>query len=155
VKWERAAQLKTGPGSCRSHQILRVSENSLNIPMARREHLENRLELRAYPEQRPRVVILPYWKGRHPDHYTASVLVMKRVSAGCPSWTSATLSASSSLHFSQTIAGESGAAPSIQDHLRYTLLRVRPTFVVESPINSEAVASLMAYKSQFADQEAE
>ena len=25
-------------------------------------------------ETRPRVVILPYWKGRHPDHYTCSVL---------------------------------------------------------------------------------
>ena len=29
---------------------------------------------RVLREQRPRVVILPYWKGRHPDHYTASTL---------------------------------------------------------------------------------
>ena len=29
---------------------------------------------RVIREQRPRVVILPYWQGRHPDHYTASVL---------------------------------------------------------------------------------
>ena len=37
--------------------------------------IENRL---AVAEQirkaRPRTVILPYWEGRHPDHYTASML---------------------------------------------------------------------------------
>src|SRR5881275_3365016 len=58
-------------------KILRVSwMNSLNIPDGRVENTwENRLEVaRVIREQRPRVVILPYWKGRHPDHYTASVL---------------------------------------------------------------------------------
>src|SRR5947209_11080589 len=57
-------------------KILRVSwRNSLNIPDGRVENTwENRLEVaRVIREQRPRVVILPYWKGRHPDHYTASV----------------------------------------------------------------------------------
>ena len=29
---------------------------------------------RVIREQRPRVVILPYWKGRHPDHYTCATL---------------------------------------------------------------------------------
>src|SRR3989454_11426189 len=58
-------------------KILRVSwRNSLNIPDGRVEYTwQNRLEVaRVIREQRPRVVILPYWKGRHPDHYTASVL---------------------------------------------------------------------------------
>src|SRR5438105_12331087 len=58
-------------------KILRVSwRNSLNIPDGRVENTwENRLEVaRVIREKRPRVVILPYWKGRHPDHYTASVL---------------------------------------------------------------------------------
>src|SRR5437868_8979036 len=58
-------------------KILRVSwRNSLNIPDGRVENTwENRLEVaRVIRERRPRVVILPYWEGRHPDHYTASVL---------------------------------------------------------------------------------
>src|SRR6266699_4261162 len=58
-------------------KILCVSwRNALNIPDGRVENTwQNRLEVaRVIREQRPRVVILPYWKGRHPDHYTASVL---------------------------------------------------------------------------------
>jgi N-acetylglucosamine malate deacetylase 1 len=49
---------------------------ALDIPDGRVENTwENRLKVvRELREQRPRVVILPYWKGRHPDHYTASVL---------------------------------------------------------------------------------
>src|SRR5439155_17778612 len=58
-------------------KILRVSwRNSLNIPDGRVENTwENRLEVaRVIREQRPRVVILPYWKGRQPDHYRCSVV---------------------------------------------------------------------------------
>src|SRR5579862_9948404 len=49
---------------------------ALDIPDGRVENSwENRLKVvRILREQKPRVVILPYWKGRHPDHYTASVL---------------------------------------------------------------------------------
>ena len=49
---------------------------ALDIPDGRVENTwDNRLKVvRVLREQRPRVVILPYWKGRHPDHYTASVL---------------------------------------------------------------------------------
>jgi bacillithiol biosynthesis deacetylase BshB1 len=37
--------------------------------------MENRLAVAARIRQaRPRTVILPYWEGRHPDHYTAAVL---------------------------------------------------------------------------------
>ena len=28
---------------------------------------------------RPRVVILPYWEARHPDHYRAAEIGLKRV----------------------------------------------------------------------------
>src|SRR3977135_515639 len=58
-------------------KILRTSwRQALDIPDGRVENTwENRLKVvRVLREQRPRVVILPYWKGRHPDHYTASVL---------------------------------------------------------------------------------
>ena len=58
-------------------RILRVSwRQALDIPDGRVENsFENRLKVaRVIREQRPRVVILPYWEGRHPDHYTASTL---------------------------------------------------------------------------------
>ena len=58
-------------------KILSVSwRQALDIPDGRVENTwENRLKVaRVLREQRPRVVVLPYWKGRHPDHYTASVL---------------------------------------------------------------------------------
>src|SRR5438445_5428721 len=58
-------------------KILCVSwRRALDIPDGRVENTwENRLKVaRVIREQRPRVLILPYWKGRHPDHYTASVL---------------------------------------------------------------------------------
>ena len=140
-------------------KILRVSwRNSLNIPDGRVENTwENRLEVaRVIREQRPRVVILPYWKGRHPDHYTASVLGYEACFlAGLSKLdVSHTLSVQQS-SFSQTIAGES--APHRPFKIIYATLYydVRPTFVVDITDQFEArLQSLMAYKSQFADQEA-
>ncbi len=58
-------------------KILGVSwRRALDIPDGRVENTwENRLKVASViRETRPRVIILPYWKGRHPDHYTASVL---------------------------------------------------------------------------------
>src|ERR1700680_3459140 len=58
-------------------KILGVSwRRALDLPDGRVENTwENRLKVASViRETRPRVVILPYWKGRHPDHYTTSVL---------------------------------------------------------------------------------
>src|ERR1039458_7093387 len=58
-------------------RILGVSwRRALDIPDGRVENTwDNRLKVASVVrETRPRVVILPYWKGRHPDHYTCSVL---------------------------------------------------------------------------------
>jgi bacillithiol biosynthesis deacetylase BshB1 len=58
-------------------KLLRLSwRGNLRFPDAR---LENTLSARMtlavkIRELRPRVVILPYWEGRHPDHYRASEL---------------------------------------------------------------------------------
>ena len=68
---ERAAE------AAEAARILKVSwRTALDIPDGRVENTwENRLKVaRVLRQQRPRVVILPYWKGRHPDHYTTSVL---------------------------------------------------------------------------------
>jgi LmbE family N-acetylglucosaminyl deacetylase len=52
------------------------SRHALDIPDGRVENTwENRLKVaRIIRQTTPRVLILPYWKGRHPDHYTASIL---------------------------------------------------------------------------------
>ncbi len=104
----------------------------------------------------PKSCVLPYWKGRHPDHYTASVLGYEACFlAGLSKLdVSHTLSVQQS-SFSQTIAGES--APHRPFKIIYATLYydIRPTFVVDITDQFEArLQSLVAYKSQFADQEA-
>src|SRR5882757_9733473 len=49
---------------------------ALDIPDGRVENTyENRVKIVGVIRQvRPRVVILPYWTGRHPDHYNSSTL---------------------------------------------------------------------------------
>ena len=58
-------------------RILGVAwREALDIPDGRVENTwENRLKIvRKLRQLRPRVVILPYWQGRHPDHYNSSTL---------------------------------------------------------------------------------
>src|SRR5437868_5584330 len=130
-------------------KILRVSwRNSLNIPDGRVENTwENRLEVaRVIREQRPRVVILPYWKGRHPDHYTASVLGYE----ACFLAGLAKLSLTS-------LRDQGTLAPHRPFKVIYATLYydVRPTFVVDITDQFEdRFRSLMAYRSQYVDQQA-
>jgi bacillithiol biosynthesis deacetylase BshB1 len=114
----------------------------LDIPDGRVENTwENRLKVaRVLREQRPRVVILPYWKGRHPDHYTASVL----------GYEACFLAGLAKLDVDAT-------TPHRPFKIIYATLYydVRPTFVVDITEQFEArLESLMAYKTQFSDQEA-
>jgi N-acetylglucosamine malate deacetylase 1 len=123
-------------------RILKVSwRRALDLPDGRVENTwENRLKVvRVLREQRPRVLILPYWEGRHPDHYTASVLGYEAAFiAGL-----AKLPVQGSAHRPFKI-------------IYASLYRdVRPTFVVDITDQFETrLASLMAYTSQFTDQEA-
>ena len=58
-------------------RILKVSwREALDIPDGRVENTyTSRIKIvRVIRELRPRVVILPYWQGRHPDHYRTSEL---------------------------------------------------------------------------------
>lgn len=131
---------------------------ALDIPDGRVENTwENRLKVaRVIRETRPRVIILPYWKGRHPDHYTTSVLgyeacflagLAKLALSNQPS----TLGESDS-------KASTGALPTHRPFkIIYATLYydVRPTFVVDiSEQFDRKFASIMAYKSQFSDQEA-
>jgi bacillithiol biosynthesis deacetylase BshB1 len=143
-------------------RILKVSwRHALDIPDGRVENTwENRLQVaRVIREQRPRVLILPYWEGRHPDHYTASVLGyeasflagLAKLAVG--SQPSAISSQSSVISEPST----DSASPHRPFKIIYASLYrdVRPTFVVDITDQFETrFASLMAYKSQFTDQQA-
>ena len=141
-------------------RILGVSwRRALDIPDGRVENTwENRLKVASViRETRPRVVILPYWKGRHPDHYTTSVLGYE--ACFLAGLAKLALSSQPSAH-SQTNAGvDAGAtlAPHRPFKIIYATLYydVRPTFVVDiSGQFEQKFASILAYKSQFSDQEA-
>jgi LmbE family N-acetylglucosaminyl deacetylase len=160
-------------------KILGVSwRRALDIPDGRVENTwENRLKVASViRETRPRVVILPYWKGRHPDHYTASVLGYEAcfLSGLAKLDPSATLGTQQSPLSHETAADTSAAlrAGRSQDSRRdagatslphrpfkiiYATLYydVRPTFVVDITAQfAGKFASIMAYKSQFSDQDA-
>src|SRR5579885_1972059 len=138
--------------------ILQVSWRlALDIPDGRVENTwENRLKVaRVLREQRPRVVILPYWKGRHPDHYTASILGYE----ACFLAGLSKLEMGETGRISKRSAGAEGGsgAPHRPFKIIYATLYydVRPTFVVDITDQFEArLHSLMAYKTQFSDQEA-
>jgi len=120
--------------------ILRVSwREALDIPDGRVENtFDNRLKVaRVVRALRPRVVILPYWQGRHPDHYTAATL----------GYEACFLAGLKKLE----IEGEAHRPFKIVYATLY--YNVRPTFVVDISEQFEArFSALMAYKSQYADQ---
>jgi len=143
-------------------KILEVSwREALDIPDGRVENTwENRTKVaRVIREQRPRVVILPYWEGRHPDHYVTSKLGYE----ACFLAGLAKLDTSGPGANKVERSYELHAALSAEDQphrpfkIVYATLYydVRPTFVVDISEQFEArFQSLMAYKSQFSDQEA-
>lgn len=135
-------------------KILGVSwRRALDLPDGRVENTwENRLKVAAViRETRPRVLILPYWKGRHPDHYTASVL----------GYESCFLAGLAKLQIRGQGSEASPNTESLAPHRPFKIIYatlyydVRPTFVVDISEQFEGkFASIMAYKSQFSDQEA-
>lgn len=135
--------------------LLKVSfRHALDIPDGRVENTwENRIKIaRVIREQRPRVLILPYWQGRHPDHYTASVL-------GYEAAFLAGLKKLGNTPGSRDGGGEgiSQLAPHRPFKIIYASLYydVRPSFVVDITDQFETrFQALMAYRSQYADQNA-
>jgi bacillithiol biosynthesis deacetylase BshB1 len=142
-------------------EILQVSwRDALDIPDGRVENTwENRLKVaRVIREQRPRVVILPYWLGRHPDHYTCSTLGYE--ACFLAGLAKLDLSGSSQVDrptYLQAAIDAEEPGPHRPFKIIYATLYydVRPTFVVDITEQFETrFKSLMAYKSQFSDQEA-
>jgi bacillithiol biosynthesis deacetylase BshB1 len=182
-------------------KILHVSwRQALDIPDGRVENTwENRLKVaRVIREQRPRVVILPYWEGRHPDHCTTSKLgyeacflaglakleVEQTLSSQHSAFSQvktedvgttvgANVSATVGTGVDSTVEGHGFsraernpeaaalAAGGLSAHRPFKIIYatlyygVRPTFVVDITDQFEnRFQSLIAYKSQFTDQEA-
>ena len=153
-------------------RILQVAwRGALDIPDGRVENTwENKLKVASVlRELRPRVVILPYWKGRHPDHYTASTLgyeacfvagLAKAEIGGREQAVSIQHSALCHPTGHGSVSSEPVPVDKPAPHRPFKILYatlyydVRPTFVVEITEQFEArFASLMAYKTQFSDQE--
>ncbi len=142
-------------------RILKVSwRDALDIPDGRVENTwENRLKVaQVIRQQRPQVVVLPYWLGRHPDHYTASVLGYE----ACFLAGLAKLDTNQALSTQQSAVSQSDtSATQLPPHRPFKIIYatlyydVRPTFVVDITEQFETrFKSLMAYKTQFSDQEA-
>ncbi|MFB3916061.1 MAG: bacillithiol biosynthesis deacetylase BshB1 [Terriglobales bacterium] len=145
-------------------RILQVCwRQALDIPDARVENtLENRIKIaRVIRELRPRVVILPYWQGRHPDHYTTSTLGYEACFlAGLSKLPIRARDVVEYAHVSprQQSPTETSELPAHRPFkIIYSTLYfdVRPTFIVDISEQFEArLQSLLAYKSQYSDQEA-
>ena len=121
-------------------RILNVAHReALDLPDGNVQNtLENRLKIASVLRRlRPRVVILPYWQGRHPDHYTTATLGYEACFA----------------------AGLAKLDLPGQPHRPYKILYatlyadVRPTFVVDiTPHIETRLQALLAYRSQYGAQ---
>jgi N-acetylglucosamine malate deacetylase 1 len=102
--------------------------------------LENRIEIvRVLRSLRPRVVILPYWQARHPDHAIVATLGYE------------------ACFLSGLKKVETGTEPHRPFKIVYASLYadVRPSFIVDiTPFIEQRHQALMAYQSQYAHQAA-
>lgn len=133
---ERAAE------AAEAARILGIGwREALDIPDGRVENSwDNRLKIVTVLRRvRPRIVILPYWAGRHPDHYNSATLGYE------------------ACFLSGLARVETGTAPHRPFKIVYASLYadVRPSFVVDiTDFIEERHRALMAYRSQYANQAA-
>jgi bacillithiol biosynthesis deacetylase BshB1 len=133
---ERAAE------AAEAAKLMGVSwRQALTLPDGAVENtLENRIEIaRVIRQLRPRIVILPYWQARHPDHAKTGLL----------GYDACFLSGLAKI--------ETGVQPFRPFKIVYASLYadVRPSFIVDiTPFVEQRHAALMAYRSQYANQAA-
>jgi bacillithiol biosynthesis deacetylase BshB1 len=130
--------------------------------------LDNRIAIaRVLRLLRPRVVILPYWQARHPDHAVAGTLGydacflsgLKRIDTGVPGDRSSSLGWDTGVpgDRSSSLGWDTGSPPHRPFKIVYASLYadVRPSFIVDiAPFIEQRHAALMAYRSQYANQQA-
>jgi bacillithiol biosynthesis deacetylase BshB1 len=124
-------------------RILNVNHReALDLPDGNVQNtLPNRLKIAEVLRRlRPRVVILPYWQGRHPDHYTTATLGYE------------------ACFVSGLAKVETPGRPN-PPHRPFKIIYaslyadVRPTFVVDiTPFIEQRLQSLLAYRSQYGTQ---
>jgi bacillithiol biosynthesis deacetylase BshB1 len=144
-------------------QLLGVGwRQALDLPDGAIENsLENRLKIvRILRHVRPRVVILPYWQARHPDHAIVAALGYEACFlsglAKAPA-VRRTLAIRSQEVGVELEANEVAGAPHRPFKIVYASLYadVRPSFIVDiTPFIEQRHAALMAYRSQYANQAA-
>jgi len=123
-------------------QLLGVSwRQALDLPDGAIENsLGNRLKIvRVLRLLRPRVVILPYWQARHPDHAITATLGYE------------------ACFLSGLAKVDTGSAPHRPFKIIYASLYadVRPSFIVDiAPFMEQRHLAVMAYRSQYANQAA-
>jgi N-acetylglucosamine malate deacetylase 1 len=129
--------------STEAARILNVSHReALDLPDGNVENtLVNRLKLAAVLRRlRPRVVILPYWQGRHPDHYTTATLGYEACFVS---------------GLAKVVTPGESNLPHRPFKILYASLYadVRPSFVVDiTPFAEQRLQSLLAYRSQYGTQ---
>jgi len=122
-------------------ELLLHSRENLGLPDARLEaSLAERMAVAARIRRlRPRAVILPYWKGRHPDHYRAAQIGYQ----GCFLAGLAKLDLEGQPHRPSKVLYAAQYAD------------VRPSFVVDISAQFERrLRALFCYRSQYQDQPA-
>lgn len=139
----RGTSIERGAEAIEAARILRVEHReALDLPDGNVQNTyENRIKIAGVLRRlRPRVVILPYWEGRHPDHYTTATL----------GYEACFVSGLSRI----ALAGDN------PPHRPYKILYaslyadIRPTFVVEiTPHIETRLQALLAYRSQYAYQQ--
>ncbi len=123
-------------------RILNVTwREALDLPDGDVENtLQNRIKIvRVLRQLRPRVVILPYWQARHPDHTIVASLGYE------------------ACFLSGLAKIDTGLPPHRPFKIVYASLYadVRPSFIVDiTPFIEQRHAALMAYRSQYANQQA-
>jgi len=135
------AQTRAREAEEAARELLLTRRENLGLPDARLASSEEaKLSLAAAIRQsRPRTVILPYWEGRHPDHYRAAEL----------GYEACFLAGLKKLE----LAGEPHRPAKILYAALYA--NVRPTFVVDISAQFERrMRALFCYRSQYEDQAA-
>lgn len=142
-------------------KLLRVTwRGALDIPDTRVDNIyDNRVKIaRVIRMLRPRVIILPYWEARHPDHAKASPLGYEACFVA--GLTKLDLSAVDPNSLSITVDNMKLDAGSLKPHRPFKILyaslyaEVRPTFVVDITEQFETrLKSLLAYRSQYLQQQ--
>jgi len=136
----RGSAEERGREAAEAARLLGVGwRDALDLPDGAIENtLENRIKIvQVLRKVRPRVLILPYWQARHPDHAVVATLGYE------------------ACFLSGLAKIETGTAPHRPFKIVYASLYadVRPSFIVDiTPFIEQRHAALMAYKSQYASQ---